>query len=538
MKRLLALFALLPLAAGAASPAWLAELEARFHSVKDRHALWFNAKSRGVSIALTGEALPDLVARYAAERSVLAAGLGGEALEAALDDADRLALAQMREALELLPLELAAAGDADAASCRPAVADSFSAQSAWMYGCFSAAASSLAFEGETLDRLGLMARLAREPDPQRRQALWLAMQPLWTAVNGDNGTDSPYRRLIRLRAAELADTGESPGAEVRGIGVDPAQMEDWLLQALAAWREGLPEPAVPPWDLYWLGGAAGRALDAALPAERLLVVNHAYYRDLGADPAALDVTYDLEQRPGKTPVAFVYNARAAGYRANGHWNHGEPWVFATYTEGGLDNLYELLHETGHAVHFAAIRGRPALADWPASDLFTEGVAEMAALEIFDPAWQQRYLGMVADPADNRAARFRWQVMDMAWALFELRMLRTPDADPNAEWTALTTQYLNVAPQQEHAWWAVRGQLVDWPGYMMNYAAGAIMVADLRQRARERWGDDIALRGDWYRRVGETVFRHGRARPAAQVLEDFLGRPVSPQAFLDELRAAP
>ena len=32
---------------------------------------------------------------------------------------------------------------------------------------------------------------------------------------------------------------------------------------------------------------------------------------------------------------------------------GEPWVFATYRTGGLDNLNELLHETGHAVHIAA-----------------------------------------------------------------------------------------------------------------------------------------------------------------------------------------
>ena len=45
-------------------------------------------------------------------------------------------------------------------------------------------------------------------------------------------------------------------------------------------------------------------------------------------------------------------------------------MFATYRTGGLDNLNELLHETGHAVHIAAIHTRPAFADWPDSDPLT------------------------------------------------------------------------------------------------------------------------------------------------------------------------
>ncbi|MBK6486185.1 MAG: hypothetical protein IPF98_04770 [Gemmatimonadetes bacterium] len=55
-------------------------------------------------------------------------------------------------------------------------------------------------------------------------------------------------------------------------------------------------------------------------------------------------------------------------------------------------------------------------------------------------------------------------------------------DPNAEWAAITSEYLHILPHPEWGWWAMRGQLVESPGYMMNYAIGAMVTAELRARA--------------------------------------------------------
>ena len=49
--------------------------------------------------------------------------------------------------------------------------------------------------------------------------------------------------------------------------------------------------------------------------------------------------------------------------------------------------------------------------------------------------------------------------------------RSREADPNAVWTDITSRYLHVIPHPELAWWAVRVQLVDKPGYMVNYGLG-------------------------------------------------------------------
>ena len=222
--------------------------------------------------------------------------------------------------------------------------------------------------------------------------------------------------------------------------------------------------------------------------------------------AALNVRYDLDPRDGKTPVAFcTFGARPR--LRNGRWTPGEPSVFATYHGGGLDNLAELLHETGHAVHIAAIRTRPAYADWPDSDPFTEAIADFVALDVSEPVWQRRWLGDSVPLADGLRSRYGGVVLDVAWSLFELEMLRNPAADPNQVWTRLTSDYLRIRPHPELSWWAMRGQLVDAPGYMMNYAVGAILIAALRAKTI----DDT-----WSVRHGRSVLVRLGVPPALSV----------------------
>ena len=115
------------------------------------------------------------------------------------------------------------------------------------------------------------------------------------------------------------------------------------------------------------------------------------------------------------------------------------------------------------------------------------------------------------------------------------MLRDPAADPNQVWTALTGDYLRIRPHPELSWWAMRGQLVDAPGYMMNYAAGAILIAAIRARTasctgRSSPGDSTLVR------VGRAAALPVRAGAATrEVIEEFLGGPVSPAALLADMR---
>jgi hypothetical protein len=454
----------------------------------------------------------------------------------ALGDGDRRALEEIRRHVD----EASSEPEAKAPSCSDVTADeSFERLSARLYACFGEANDAIAFDGEKLDRLSVLERLAREPGAGRRKALFLAMEPLYRAVNGDDAAASPYRRLIRLSAARWRAAGSPVAKSLQALGVAEGELEPWLVAVLEAWRRATPPDPIEPWDLAYATSSADRALVARIPLARLREINDRYYASLGADVGALGIHYDLAPREGKTPVAFTDFGARPRLRSDGTWATGEPWVFATYRAGGLGNLVELLHETGHAVHIAAIRTRPAFADWPDSDTFTEALADLAALEAYEPEWQRRYVGAEASLAASLQSKYAGIVLDVAWAVFELRLHHDPEADPNRVWTDLTERYLHVVPHPEISWWARRGQLVESPGYMVNYALGAILVADMRARCRALRGPLWDADHRYYAWLSEHLYHYGLERTSGDVLTGFLGRGPSPDALVSDLgRALP
>jgi hypothetical protein len=403
-----------------------------------------------------------------------------------------------------------------------------------IYACYGWAQSHVVVDQDTLDRLTVLASLGRITESTRRRQLFLALDPVWRSMNGNDLPGSPYRQLI---AAEMRhqSRGEPPAArQARASGLPPDSLEHWLLNILETWRTANADSLVEPWDWFYMVGRASRMLSPRISLQKMFQLNREVYGSLGADVERLGVHFDVQPREGKTPVAYTTFGSRPRF-TNGRWRPGEPWVFATYRVGGLDNLNELLHETGHAIHIAAIRTRPAFADWPDSDPFTEAVADFMALEVYEPSWQQHWLGDSVPLLDGLRGRYGGIVLDVAWALFEIRMQRDITADPNQVWTALTRDYLRIRPHPELSWWAMRGQLVDAPGYMMNYAAGAMIIAAIRARTRELHGGFSVGDSTWYRWIAPRLYRFGLERPTREVIQNFLGGTVTPAAILQDMR---
>ncbi len=82
---------------------------------------------------------------------------------------------------------------------------------------------------------------------------------------------------------------------------------------------------------------------------------------------------------------------------------------------------------------------------------------------------------------------------------------------------------------------MRGQLVDAPGYMMNYAVGAVLIAAIRARTRELHGPFLEGDSTWYGWVAPRLYRFGLERPSQAVIRDFLGRPITQGAILADMR---
>ena len=533
-----------------AATATLAEAESLYADLREAVDRLEVTEARGAETTDDGVRTDSLRSQVRARLSMVHASLarldGRDAQ--ALPAEDRRALAAMRGVVARMSTPAPAATAADA-SCAydprsvaarsaldtaDAIARARARLAAQIYECYGRSARRIVVDRDTLDRLTILSRLGREPDATTRKRLFLALDPVWRSMNADGRLlSSPYRTMLALSAREWRNGTAPPMEAARALGIPPDSVERWLLRVLQRWRDVNPDSLREPWDWWYAAGRASRALSPRLPLSKLRAVNAAYHRSLGADPDSLGVRFDLAPRDGKTPVAFTTFGRRAR-RSAGGWTPAEPWVFATYHEGGLDNLNELLHETGHALHIAAIRTRPAFLDWPDSDALSEAFGDLLALEAYEPAWQQRWLGDSVPTADALRARYAPVMLDVAWALLELRLHAEPGRDPSEEWAQITYDYLRLKPYPDLSWWAMRGQLVDAPGYMANYAIGAIVIADLRARMRAGRGPVTGDDPGWYAWASERLYRFGLEVGSRQVVERFLGRAVSPEALLDEL----
>lgn len=400
--------------------------------------------------------------------------------------------------------------------------------------CFRELGNNMSFEGGTIDRGSALHLLHDIEEPQRRKAVFDAFLPLWAALNSQNESDSPYRRVIRMAAEEAKKNGSYVDQAAKSIGVTTQDVERWLIEMLDAWRKANGPEKMEPWDFRYSIGEANRLLAEQVPAATLVPINQRLYVDLGADLEALGVVYDLGPREDKSPLAYCDFLRRGRYADDGAWRPTTARVVGTYPYGGLFSLNELVHENGHAVHISAIRNRPAFTDWP-DTLFTEAFADVPSWSVYEPAWQQKYLGTAIDEKTSLRSLFGNVMLDVAWSLFELRMLRDPASDPNAVWTEITSHYLHIKPHPEVPWWAMRVQLGGSPGYMVHYGLGAVLTAEIRKRTIETIGPMNAGNPKWYGWTSEQLLAYGSERDTRRLMLDFLGRPLTSAAVLEQLR---
>jgi hypothetical protein len=199
-----------------------------------------------------------------------------------------------------------------------------------LVACFVEIGNSLSFEGGKINRVSALELLHEISDPGRRKAVFLAFVPLWRAINGNNEPDSPYRRMITGAAAEAAKNGSEIDNAARDVGIDPPEVEHWLVQILDAWRESsAADVMIEPWDFRFRAGEADRLLGTYIPRESLQPINHRYYRDLGADLEQMGTLYDLAPRPEKTALAYTEFV-THGRMVNGVWKSTVARVSAPY----------------------------------------------------------------------------------------------------------------------------------------------------------------------------------------------------------------
>ena len=274
-------------------------------------------------------------------------------------------------------------------------------------------------------RTTALQQLQQLADGDRRKRLFLALTPLWTAVNGANTADSPYRRMMALNGAVVARrTAARPSATPPQLSASRrSRLSNGWFRCSRRGERTVEGPALEPWDYWYASSGASRELSPPFPASRCCPRPSA---STGTSAPTLinsryvtTSIYGPERRRWRTPIRLESDGASA--------THGVPLlarVSANYEQGGLFVLNELIHEDGHAVHFAALRTRPAYFSL-GDDLFFEAFADVPAWSSSEPAWQRKYLGSGTTEGAALRELFSNVMLDVAWGLFELRMLADP-----------------------------------------------------------------------------------------------------------------
>jgi len=71
--------------------------------------------------------------------------------------------------------------------------------------------------------------------------------------------------------------------------------------------------------------------------------------------------------------------------------------------------------------------------------------------------------------------------------------------------------------------------------MVNYGLGSVLTAEMRRATTQAIGPFDAGNPKWHEWTAEKLLRYGSEKTAKQLMDELLGRPLSPDALLAEIK---
>jgi hypothetical protein len=305
------------------------------------------------------------------------------------------------------------------------------------------------------------------------------------------------------------------------------ECEQFLRDTEAMWGEVLPAfvkkglgiPVSEATRADALALLRAREFDAFFPAAELESSVRRQVTEMGIDPQAGGrVVYDTGEREGKRSRAFCAPVRVP-----------EEVYLVLRPHGGQSDYTTLLHELGHALHFALMRADyPFEYRWVGDNSITESYAMLFDHRMQDPGWLKRYTGLGSSnvPRFLRAAGFE-----------ELHFLRRYSAKliyevqlygGEVSWRALPDVYVDTLSAATTFRYHPADAFVDVDPrfYSARYLRAWQLQAVLAEVLTERFDED------WYRNpkagpwMVEQLFAEAQRELATELAERVAQRQLS------------
>lgn len=312
------------------------------------------------------------------------------------------------------------------------------------------------------------------------------------------------RELLAQCDAVLRQT-EDAYRDVLGYALKKLDPELRALPSGNARRHDLLRIFVAPWLLEYF-----RREDLLPSVQRCL-------EEMGFHPHANGrIQLDTEDRPTKSPRAFVAEVRVP-----------DDIRLVMRPGQGLDDYFALLHEYGHALHFAHVSRDLPVEDRRLGDAsVTEAWAFLFDHLLTDENWHRRYLRLSPPQARDsaRVAAFTQLALLRRYCArlgYELSLYeRGPSRDLADEYEERQSQALFVGAHKGCFLFDVDPQL-----YAARYLRGWALEARMHRALQERFDQDFyrnPATGRWL----VTRFELGRREDAESISKELTGQPLS------------
>lgn len=271
-----------------------------------------------------------------------------------------------------------------------------------------------------MSSVGLRNKMRTSPDETERKACYEGLRSIGPFICASGFADVVKARNVMAKALGYVDYYDYKVTQAEGFNkarlfeiLDTLEVgtRDIMLKARAQLAASKGASALDPWNTgYMMAGDLTKRMDPYFPFEKSVEMWGRSFGNLGISYKKATMDLDLLDRKNKYSNGFCHWPQPAWKKADGTWQpattHFTSLADPAAVGSGHTALTTLMHEAGHAAHFANIQqSSPLFAQEraPTSVAYAELQSMFLDSLVGDAAWRGRYA------RDRNGEAIPWQL---------------------------------------------------------------------------------------------------------------------------------
>ncbi|HEX2721694.1 MAG TPA: hypothetical protein VHM24_02150 [Gemmatimonadaceae bacterium] len=377
-------------------------------------------------------------------------------------------------------------------------------------------------DGARIQYQAAAIQIANEKNRSKRLALDDARAVLVEREHSPLRLERLQREKDFIESLGIAPTYNSAFEEITGVSLTAlaGDCAVFLRDTQSMWDETLPFYLKKSLGITKSEATRSDALallraseyDAAFPGATLQSSISRQLREMSIDPEASGrIVYDVGDRPGKRARAFCAPTRVP-----------EEVYLVLRPHGGQSDYTTLLHEAGHALHFANVRDDyPFEFKWLGDNSVTESYAMLFDHRMQDRGWLVRYTDLGSANVDEFLRLAGFEELHYLRRYCAKLIYEVEAYGDNAEWSELPDLYVETLTNATNFQYRTADAFVDFDPryYSTRYLRAWQLQAVLNETLVSRF--DL----DWYRNpaAGPWVIRELWSEGQRETAEELASR---------------